>query len=194
MWVIKYVGDIGFINPYSAVRDTFVVSSKFLTPSHIEGIERYLGVRGIIRHRINFDFMSEIFEATQGKILGDGKDIVSWKSKGGEITIHEKYIIKRSCLMNPVLYLLFDDESSADIGMMNHICLCRKEDIMYPKDKWEINNIDEFDKIEGYELIYKNLSLDDKKKDNYITVGFNRYEGKGQMCGLYEIFGEPEHL
>lgn len=52
MYVVTYTGKVGFIKPWTAVRDGETFSQQFLTPSMIEGIEKKLFPELLEKHGI----------------------------------------------------------------------------------------------------------------------------------------------
>ena len=99
MFVVKFNGVFGFIKPYSAVRDELIYSQKFLTPSILNGMEQKFfpellkqrKCSKIIRHKLASNSISIQQETTKAK-------------EGTAVSI-----IKRGILINPVLYLAFED-------------------------------------------------------------------------------------
>ena len=64
-YVVKYSGPLGFIKPWTAVRDSKTFSQQFLRPSIIEGIRQKLEVAAIERHKLSYDIFSVQLERTQ---------------------------------------------------------------------------------------------------------------------------------
>ena len=189
-YVVKYSGPFGFIKPWTAVRDGETFSQQFLTPSIIEGIEKKL-------------FPELLKEANRGKILKikryrlnyQGIDIQqerTW-SKGG-ISIYKdkgQYktnmgILNRGVMLNPSLYLAFDNTDDAKTAFTQTICLCRNEDLIHPVELFEANEND-FDTIDGFELIFTDASQGFK-------VGHNRFDDAAEMFGELKVYGNPVRL
>jgi hypothetical protein len=189
-YVVKYSGPFGFIKPWTAVRDGETFSQQFLTPSIVEGIEKKL-------------FPVLLNESNQGKILKikryrlryQGIDIQkerTW-SKGGIIVYKEKEqfktnmgILTRGIMLNPSLFLAFDNEKDAKSAFTQTICLCRNEDLMFPMKLFEIEEND-FNTIDGFELIFTDASRGFK-------VGHNRFDDAVEMFGELKIYGNPTQI
>lgn len=186
-YVVKYVGQFGFIKPWTAVRDSETFSQQFLTPSIVEGIEKKLfpelldrpGIHKIKRHRLNY--------------LGiDVQQERTWSKGGYKVSKNkQKYkdnisIISRGVMVEPNLYLAFEDHNDALIASTQHICLCRNEDILFPDEavtKLSVNLFDE--EIEGFELIFEG------NRNSMFKVGHNRFDKASEMFGELRIFGNP---
>ena len=185
-YIVKYTGQFGFIKPWTAVRDIEVFSQQFLTPSIIAGMERKLfpellnepyGIYKIARHRLSYAQMSAQQEQVQPK---------GWNSTKKQST-RQYAVLTRSVLLNPVLHLVFKNEKDAKKAFTQHICLCRNEDILFPKNVSKISN-ERFDSDEeqfaGYELIFE-------KNDQSFLVGYNRYNNGKPMYGWLNVVGNP---
>jgi len=189
-YVVKYTGSFGFIKPWTAVRDGETFSQQFLTPSIIEGIEKKL-------------FPELLDETNNGKILKikryrlnyQGIDVQqerTW-SKGGVNIYKEKEqyktnmgILSRGVMLNPSLYLAFDNAEDAKTAFMQTICLCRNEDLIHPVELFEADE-NEFDAIDGFELIFTDASKGFK-------VGHNRFDDAAEMYGELKIYGNPVRI
>lgn len=177
MYVVKYSGKFGFIKPWTAVRDGETFSQQFLTPSIIEGIEKklfpeLLEVRGriqkIVRHKLRYDAMDSQQEQTQTR---------GWEyKKAKRYYIRERSILKRTVMINPVLYLAFEDKQDAAKASKEHICLCRNEDIMLPDEDVMTLSEHEFDALNGFELRFG-------ESEHSFLVGYNRFDGANPMYG-----------
>ncbi len=190
IYVIKYEGPFGFIKPWTAVRDSETFSQQFLTPSIVEGIEKKLfpdllikqGIKVIKNHRLSYDQITEQQEVTQTR---------GWnRTRKGKQYLFERpnSIIIRGLLLNPVLYLTFDEKEYAERALEQHICLSRNEDLLYPKELIEIEK-KEFDNPElfpGFELVFE-------KTDDAFLVGYNRWTGE-QMYGWLKVVGVPTQI
>jgi hypothetical protein len=185
MYIVKYDGHFGFIKPWTAVRDGETFSQQFLTPSIIEGIEKKIfpelletkGIQKIKRHRLNY--------------LGiDVQQERTWSKGGFKAKMDKgKYktnlaIINRGIMLEPYLYLAFDNEIDAKEAMKQHICLCRNEDIMLPNKILEMSEIN-FDTIDGFELLFNG------DESSMFKVGHNRFNDTAEMFGQLKIFGNP---
>jgi len=187
-YVVKYSGPFGFIKPWTAVRDSETFSQQFLTPSIVEGIEKKLfpelleeeGIRKIIRHRLTYHQISQQQEVIQTR---------GWNStrKGKQYLFDRPTsIINRGVLLNPILFLAFENEEDAKAAMRQHICLSRNEDVLLPEEILHVTQSD-FDNSEddfaGFELIFE-------KTEESFTVGYNRRNGE-VMYGWLKVVGTP---
>ena len=186
-YTVKYSGPFGFIKPWTAVRDGETFSQQFLTPSIIEGIEKKL-----FPELLNDDNWGKILKIKRYRLNYQGIDIQqerTW-SKGG-ISIYKdkgQYktnmgILSRGVMLNPTLYLAFDNAEDAKTAFTQTICLCRNEDLMYPVEIIEVDE-NELDAIDGFELIFTDASQGFK-------VGHNRFDDASEMFGELKIFGNP---
>lgn len=188
-YVVKYTGPFGFIKPWTAVRDGETFSQQFLTPSIVEGMEkklfpellkeRYNGkILKIKRHRVTYQAISRQQEVTQtrGYVI----------KKNDKIIERPRSILTRGILINPCVYLAFENKKDAEKASVQHICLCRNEDILYPH--WEIlkQPEKEFNKTEGFELHFV-------KNKNSFMVGYNRFNNSSEMYGWLEVTAKPLH-
>lgn len=176
MYSIRFEGTFGFIKPYTAVRDSKVMSQRYIPASTIEGIRQFLGVDSIKRYRLDCYGISWQQETTSSK-----KTV----NKNGKVQYNVS-IIQRGVLVNPILHLLFETKEMAEIASMQHICLCRKQDILIPSK--EITNLseEEFDQVNGYELQFCS-----SKEPGAISWGFNRFDNGKRMYGHMRVFGTP---
>jgi len=194
MFVVKYTGPFAFIKPWTSVRDEETFSQNFLTPSIIEGIEKKLFPellsereypQKIRRHRLTYAGFSKQQEQTQPRGINISK-------KKTIVTItRERSILNRVVLVNPILFLAFDERAYAKRAASQHICLCRNEDILLPITQQDGNLIrevteEEFDKpdngFNGFELLMTN-------DENSFQVGFNRFKNGERMYGKIHIIG-----
>jgi len=188
-YVVKYSGPFGFIKPWTAVRDGETFSQQFLTPSIVEGIEKRLfpellnkgGIHKILGHRLAYDSLSAQTEQTQPR----GWNITTMNKT--KYLVRKKAILVRSLLVNPKIFLLFDNEEDAQVAAKIHICLCRNEDILFPTDIIE-TSLEEFNTDEeafaGYELVFE-------QRDDSFIVGYNRFQNNEPMYGWLKIVGNP---
>lgn len=181
-YVVKYSGAFGFIKPWTAVRDSETFSQQFLTPSIIEGIEKKLfpellrerGIKKIKRYRLNYQGLDMQQERTWSK---GGFD---YKSEKGVYKTNLG-ILTRGVMLNPNLYLAFENRDDAEIAFMQALCLCRNEDLVFPESIEEIEE-ENFDEINGFELVFSN-------SDTGFKVGHNRFDNATQMYGELKVFG-----
>lgn len=201
MYVVKYSGPFGFIKPWTAVRDNETFSQQFLTPSIIEGIEKKLfpelldnpGIHKIIRHRLTYSGLSRQQEQTQPRGIKQKPERITKKTKVVELS-RPKYILTRGVLINPILFLCFNEKVDAERAIIQHICLCRNEDILIPtninaEETILINEItqEEFDDPHGN---YRGFELRFDKTERSFIVGFNRFNKNKPMYGWLHIVGE----
>lgn len=186
-YVVKYQGPFGFIKPWTAVRDSDVFSQQFLTPSIVEGIEKKLfpelleftgELHKIVGHRLHYDQISEQQEVVQPR---------GWNSKkqGKQFLFtRPNSILMRGIMINPTLYLSFKSLDDAQRALSQHICLCRNEDMLFPKELMEVSK-EEFDSeiFPGFELVFE-------AGEQSFLVGYNRYT-KEPMYGWLRIMGNP---
>ena len=176
-YLVKYSGPFGFIKPWAAVRDagggeTF--SQQFLTPSIIEGMRQKLEVGSIVRHKLTYSSVNVQQEVIKAK---------AWKSSR-KIYTKESSILKRGALINPVLFLAFDNFGDAEKAVKQHVCLCRNEDILLPDENiLELSEL-EFHSLDGYELRFE-------KNEKSFLVGYNRFKENEEMYGWVDIVGNP---
>ncbi|VEN72984.1 conserved hypothetical protein [Candidatus Desulfarcum epimagneticum] len=187
MYVVNYRGPFGFIKPWTAVRDIETFSQQFLTPSIVAGIERKLfpdllhepyDLYKIKSHRLSYKQISHQQEQTQPR---------GWNKKNNRFC-RPYAILVRGVLIEPDLYLGFDNEKDAIHAAKQHICLCRNEDILFP-DGSIINITEEdFDSQEGpfngFELVFE-------QNDQSFLVGYNRFDEHKPMYGWLKIIGNP---
>lgn len=169
-YVVKYNGPFGFIKPWTAVRDSETYSQQFLTPSIIEGMRQKLGVSQIIRHKLSYDGFNVQQEVVTAKAY------IKKKKKYQK----EKSILKRGVMINPTLWLAFDNEADAVRANTQHICLCRNEDLLLPEEKIQILSSEEFNNIKGFELHFEQTELS-------FCVGNNRFNNNEEMFGWLDI-------
>lgn len=183
-WIVKYSGPFGFIKPWTAVRDSETFSQQFLTPSIVAGIEKKLfpellnmdGIQKIKRHKLNYcgiDIQQERTWAKGGFQFSKEKGV--YKTNLG--------ILKRGVMLNPHLYLAFDNADDANHAAVQTICLCRNEDLLFPEQIIEMT-ASEFDDIYGFELHFTD-------SENGFKVGYNRFENAEEMFGALKVTGNP---
>ncbi|MBR6368964.1 MAG: hypothetical protein IKR89_11480, partial [Bacteroidaceae bacterium] len=165
MFAVRYTGKFGFIKPWTAVRDGETFSQQFLTPSIIEGIEKKLFpellnqngiILKIIRHKLSYSAIDTQQEVTQTR---------GWKKSAKEMT-RERSILKRGVMLDPILYLAFNNNADAEIAAKQHICLCRNEDVMLPDSEILEFSEEQFAELDGFELRFG-------QSDNSFLVGYN---------------------
>jgi len=175
-YVVKYSGPFGFIKPWTAVRDSKTFSQQFLTPSIIEGIRQKLEVDSIVRHKLTYSSISVQQEQIQTR---------GWEKKSQvKIMVRNQSILKRGVMIDPNLYLAFENNEDAEKAVKQHLCLCRNEDVLFPDA--EILKLEEveFDKLTGFELRFG-------ENEKSFLVGFNRFNETQPMFGWLEITGKP---
>jgi hypothetical protein len=181
-YVVKYTGPFGFIKPWTAVRDGETFSQQFLTPSIIKGIELKLfpellddlnktsDIQKIKRHRLSYDGLSRQQEQIQPKDF-----IVK-----NRVASRQKSILWRGIMIEPVLHLAFDNLIDAQRASLEHICLCRNEDLLFPNQEIEEMDENKFEELNGFELLFE-------KDDDAFMVGFNRFSNAEPMYGKFKI-------
>ncbi|MCK9347172.1 MAG: hypothetical protein M0P40_08700 [Bacteroidales bacterium] len=191
LYIVKYSGPFGFIKPWTAVRDSETYSQQFLTPSIIAGIERKLfpktlssdfNICKIKRHRLTYQQIAQQQEQTQPR---------GWNAKG---TVQNRSyerpyaILIRGVMVNPVLYLAFENREDAEHAATQHICLARNEDILYPDQ--EVLEVTEKEFENNDELFY-GFELMLEKNEKSFMVGYNRMNNNQPMYGWLKIVGNP---
>lgn len=187
MYFVHYTGPFGFIKPWTAVRDSETFSQQFLTPSIVAGLERKLfpellsgpyGLYKIRRHRLSYKEISHQQEQIQPR---------GW-NKRNKCFERPYSIIVRGVLIEPVLFLGFDDGEDAARASEQHICLCRNEDILFPDETiLEIPEQafdDQEDFFSGFELVFE-------QNDQSFPVGYNRFDHYKPMHGWLKVVGNP---
>jgi hypothetical protein len=169
-YVIKYSGPFGFIKPWTAVRDIETYSQQFLTPSIIEGMRQKLEVTKIVRHRLSYGGFNIQQETTIAKAY----------KKTRKTYQKERSILRRGVMINPILWLAFDNEDDAQKASIQHICLCRNEDILLPDKQIYILSPEEFNTFKGFELHFG-------QTETSFCVGNNRFNENEEMFGWLEI-------
>ena len=181
MFAVRYTGKFGFIKPWTAVRDGETFSQQFLTPSIIEGIEKKLfpellsqngKILKIIRHKLSYSAIDTQQEVTQTR---------GWKKSAKEMT-RERSILKRGIMLDPILYLAFNNNADAEIAAKQHICLCRNEDVMLPDSEILEFSEEKFAELDGFELRFG-------QSDNSFLVDYNRFDNNKPMYGWIEYNG-----
>ncbi len=184
-YVVKYTGPFGFIKPWTAVRDGETFSQQFLTPSIVEGMEKKLfpellettGIQKIKRHRLNYMGIDIQQERTWSKGgFKANKEKGTWKTNLS--------MLNRGVMLEPHLYLAFWKDQDAQKAMSEHLCLCRNEDVLLPREILRMNDED-FDTIDGFELLF------DGDENAMFKVGHNRYDDAKEMLGQLKVFGNP---
>lgn len=175
-YVVRYTGPFGFIKPWTAVRDSETYTQQYLTPSIVEGIRQKLEVSTILRHKLTYNALDMQQEQVQSR---------GWefKKKQKEL-LRPLSITNRGVMLNPMLYLAFSAKEDAQKASVQHICLCRNEDILLPDSEVEELSEEEFDKLTGFELRFG-------ESERSFLVGFNRFCDAAPMYGWLEITGKP---
>jgi hypothetical protein len=171
-YIVKYSGPFGFIKPWTAVRDGETYSQQFLTPSIVEGLRQKLEVTNICRHRLSYagsSLQQEVVKAKAYTYL-----------KKQKLYQKESSILRRGVMLNPVLWLAFDNETDAQKAFTQHVCLCRNEDVLLPDAEIYPMNPETFSTIPGFELHFE-------KNDKSFCVGYNRFNNNEEMFGWLEI-------
>ena len=87
-------------------------------------------------------------------------------------------------MLYPSLYLAFENSDDVERAALQHICLCRNEDVLLPDASIKEMTQEEFDRLDGYELRFETNS------DSFL-VGYNRFKENEEMMGYIEIVGNP---
>lgn len=176
LYIVKYSGPFGFIKPWTAVRDGKTFSQQFLTQSIIEGIRQKLEVCSIVRHKLTYSSISMQQEQTQTR---------GWEKKTQQkMMVRNQSILERGVMINPILYLAFENIKDAQKSAKQHICLCRNEDVLFPDSEIIQMHDLEFDRLTGFELRFG-------ESERSFLVGFNRFDEAKPMYGWIEIVGKP---
>lgn len=206
LYLVRYSGPFGFLKPWTAVRDIETFSQQFLTPSVIEGIEKKLFPellsaedydRRIIRHRLTYAGISRQQEQTQPRGIKQKPERITKKTTSVQLS-RPRSILTRGALIEPVLYLGFADRNDAQRAYMQHICLCRNEDVLFPDP--EIIEIEESDfdlpdkkfvtLSDGKQVGFNGFELLFEHKEDSFLVGFNRFRNNEPMYGRLLIVGD----
>lgn len=145
--VVKY-GDVsapwyGFIRPYHSVRDAETYSLTFMPPSMIDGIAKELGCKGKI--------VRSLLQHTGKMGLAQDKTERVFENKKGE-KIYTNSIYKVHLLLNPAIYLAFENVEDADEALRHSIYIGRTEYPAYPIERIDMS-VEDFEKIQGIEAI-----------------------------------------
>ncbi|WDN90608.1 hypothetical protein BuS5_03579 [Desulfosarcina sp. BuS5] len=169
------------------MRDSETFSQQFLTPSIVAGIERKLfpdllakpyDLYKIKRHRLSYKQISHQQEQIQPR---------GWNKKSN--CFYRPYsIIVRGVLIEPDLYLGFDNEKDAIHAAKQHICVCRNEDILFPNGS--IIKIPEKD-FDTQEDIFNGFELIFEQNEQAFLSGYNRFDDNKPMYGWLKIIGNP---
>ena len=190
-YVVKYTGKFGFIKPWTAVRDGETFSQQFLTPSIIEGIEKKLfpetlsmngQITKIARHKLSYSAIDSQKEVTQTRgitKLPNSNLGTRGTWKNGKINFTP---ITRGVMLDPVLYLAFNNQTDAETASKQHICLCRNEDVMLPDCEIIELEKEQFAELDGFELRFG-------ESDQSFLVGYNRFDNNKPMYGWIEYNG-----
>ncbi|MFT3740388.1 MAG: hypothetical protein QM786_16700 [Breznakibacter sp.] len=136
----------------------------------------------IIRHRINYCGIDLQQERTWSK--GGFQKEKKKDAMGREYYIAKNLgIINRGVMLNPNLYLAFTNEVDALAAFAQTVCFCRNEDLLFPTLMQQMN-IEEFEQIEGFELISSSSEVGFK-------VGHNRFDNTSEMYGQLIVIGNP---
>ena len=197
LFITTYRGVFGYIKPWTAVRDEKTYSQQFLTPSIVIGMEKklfpeleqevYDSPRRILRHRLSYQGLTEQQEQTQTRGFnteGKGKE-KRW--------VRPRSILTRGVMLYPNLQLAFGSRSDAEYATMQHLCLCRNEDLVLPEPDIVEVDVSEFDadreRFPGFELLFGS------SHDDAFPVGYHRYQkGHPGMYGKLKIVGLPTEI
>jgi hypothetical protein len=88
-------------------------------------------------------------------------------------------------LLEPTLHLAFARRTDAELASVQHLCLCRNEDLVFPVEEIGGMTEAEFDSLRGFELRFG------REWPGAFLVGYNRFCGGEPMYGALEIAGNP---
>ena len=179
IYIARFSGPFGFIKPWTAVRDELTYSQTFLTQSIIEGMRQKLEVSAILRHRLKHKGLDVQQERTQS---------AGWKLEAKARQMSRSLsIIKRGVMIAPDLILAFPTIEDAEKAAMQHLCLCRNEDILFPSDEIEVMEEETFNKLPGIELQFEPSS---ESSPEAFLVGYNRFDEAKPMYGRLVVVEE----
>ncbi|GAB4047663.1 hypothetical protein [Spirosoma litoris] len=142
---VQYRGLFAFIKPFSALRDEQTVSSFYVPPSVVKGIECTLfgsHTGRIVRSRLTFtgvSFQQEIIQTA------------GFNRKTNNLYERGTSTLTRGVLLYPELTLAFTELDDAEIAKTRPVLLSRREDLLMPSAVVESITGEEFDKRIGYE-------------------------------------------
>lgn len=174
--VVRYEGHFGYLKPWTAVRDAQTYSQQFLTPSVIEGMRQKLEVEAILRHRLSYAELVAQKEVVWSRGYKHNTRTGLVKRGTG--------VLERSVMLYPVLHLAFATPEDAAKANTQHLCLCRNEDLVYPVGEPTGMNEEQFDTIDGFELVFGD-------GPEAFLVGHNRFEDSAPMRGTLHVYGAP---
>ena len=87
-------------------------------------------------------------------------------------------------MIYPQLFLAFDAKEEANKALKQHICLSRNEDVLLPEHSIIEMNKEEFDHVNGFELIFE-------ENNQSFLVGYNRFNNDQPMYGWLSVSGNP---
>jgi hypothetical protein len=179
MHYVRYSGIFGFIKPWTAVRDGVTYSQQFLTPSTVEGMRLRLGVSAILRHRLRADGMVPQQEVVQSAGIRYRRNGPPERPRG---------ILTRGVLLRPELTIVVPTAEDAARAAGQHICLCRKEDVLMPVASGP-TTAENLEQLPGFELLFAERASEDA-----FLVGYNRYADGAPMYGSLRVYGEPTRV
>ena len=97
--------------------------------------------------------------------------------------IRDRSVLKRSVLLNPVLYIAFEREEDAIVASRQHVCVCRNEDVLLPESEIRIMEEEQFNLLPGFELRFG-------ESEQSFLVGYNRFNDNQPMLGWIEYNGQ----
>ena len=127
-----------------------------------------------MRHKLSYAGIDLQQEVVQAK---------AW-SKKGKTYVKERSILRRGVMLSPVIYIAFSTLEDACKASLQHICLCRNEDILLPESNIQELSISAFDILEGYALRFGESAQS-------CLVVYNRFKNNEEMYGWIEIVGNP---
>ena len=85
-------------------------------------------------------------------------------------------------MIDPVLYLAFNNRIDAETASKQHLCLCRNEDVMLPDSEIIELSEEQFADLKGFELRFG-------ESEQSFLVGYNRFDNNKPMYGWIEYNG-----
>lgn len=144
---MRYSGLFAFIKPFSAIRDELVMSSIYVPPSVIMGIEGHLfgtATGRILRSRLSFQGVSYQKELIH---------TAGWNWVLGKSYERGQSILNRGILLYPELVLAFSTLDQALLAATGWVMLSRREDVLMPHSDPQSCSLSEWDALPGYECI-----------------------------------------
>ena len=169
LYLIRYTGLFAFIKPFAALRDERTMSSVYVPPTVIAGIEGHIfgNTAGrILRSRLVFSGISYQQEIVQ---------TAGFNRLAGKRYERNKSTLSRGLLLYPQLTLGFKQLDWAQQAAQSWIMLSRREDIMLPQREIAQLTPELFDQLPGYECRERQSPGDGAVPMGYYESGKPRY-------------------